>query len=149
MTFGGQDKATYTTTLDASGNGSITVTVDAATIQEGDDFAVDINGFAQTIEFDRAEAASIDGESAKYFCQDDADCTVTAVVTDQFGNPVTTGEVEASRTGQNNDATPQRKPVGADGTVDFTFTDANPVDGGTDTVLFEYFIDQFANAELG
>lgn len=145
VTFAGKDQASYSTTLDASGNGSITVTADAATIQEGDGFDVDINGFAQTIEFDRAEAASIDGESATYFCQDDADCTVTAVVLDQFGNPVTTGEVEASRAGHNTDATPQRKPVGSDGTVDFTFTDANTADGGTDTVTFEYFVDQFDN----
>lgn len=144
VTFAGQDKASYTTTLDANGDGSITITVDAATIQEGDNFVLAANGFDQTIEFDRAEAASIDGESATYFCQDDSTCTVTAVVLDQFGNPVTTGEVEASRTGaQNVDATPQRKPVGSDGTVDFTFTDTNPVDGGTDTVLFEYFVDQF------
>jgi hypothetical protein len=146
VTFGGQDQATYTTTLDANGNGSITVTVDAATISEGDGFDVDINGFTQTLEFDRAEATSIDGESATYFCQDDAACTVTAVVKDQFGNPVTTGEVEARRTGtQNVDATPQRKPVGPDGTVDFTFTDANTVDGGTDTVRFDYFLDRFDN----
>lgn len=146
VTFGGQDKASYNTTLDANGNGSITVTVDAATIQDVDSFLVDINGFGQTIDFDRAAPASIDGESATYFCQDDAACTVTAVVLDQFGNPVTTGEVEASRTGtQNVDTTPQRKPVGPDGTVDFTFTDANPVDGGTDTVKFEYFVDQFDN----
>lgn len=146
VTFAGQDKATYTTTLDSSGNGSITVTVDAATIQEGDDFAVDINGFTQTLEFDRAEAASIDGESATYFCQDDAACTVTAVVLDQFGNPVTSGEVEARRLGgQNVDASAQRKPVNSDGTVDFTFTDSNPVDGGTDTVQFQYFVDQFDN----
>jgi len=144
VTFGGKDQETYTTTLDSAGNGSITVTADAATIQEGDGFDVDINGFAQQIVFERAAADSIDGESATYFCQDDSACTVTAVVLDQFGNPVTTGEVEASRTGgQNVDATPQRKPVGPDGTVDFTFTDTNPVDGGTDTVLFEYFVDQF------
>lgn len=146
VTFGGQDTATYTTTLDADGIGSITVTVDAATIQEGDAFDVDINGFAQTIVFQRAAADSIDGESAVYFCQDDAACTVTAVVLDQFGNPVTTGEVEARRTGpQNVDATPQRKPVGPDGTVDFTFTDSNPVDGFTDVVRFDYFLDQFDN----
>lgn len=150
VTFAGQDKAVYSTTLDASGNGSITVTVDAATIQDTDTFSVDINGFTQTIDFDRAHAASIDGESATYFCQDNAACTVTAVVLDQFGNPVTTGEVEAKRTGtQNVDTTPQRKAVNSDGTVDFTFTDANPVNGGTDTVQFQYFLDQFDNtAEL-
>ena len=67
------------------------------------------------------------------------------MVKDQFGNPVTSGEVEASRTGHNVDATPQRKPVGPDGTVDFTFTDANTANGGTDTVTFEYFLDQFDN----
>jgi hypothetical protein len=146
VTFAGQDQATYSTTLDGAGNGSITVTVDAATIQEGDDFDVDINGFGQTLTFQRAAEASIDGASATYFCQDDATCTVTAVVLDQFGNPVTTGEVEARRTGpQNVDTTPQRKPVGPDGTVDFTFADANPIDGGTDTVQFDYFLDQFDN----
>lgn len=146
VTFAGQDQATYTTTLDANGNGSITVTADAATIQDGDGFDTDINGFDQQIVFERAVADSIDGAQSTYFCQDDGACTVTAVVLDQFGNPITTGEVEASRTGaQNVDATPQRKAVGPDGTVSFTFTDTNPVDGGTDTVLFEYFVDQFDN----
>lgn len=146
VTFAGQDKASYTTTLDANGDGSILITADAATIQEGDTFVLSANGFDQTIEFDRAQAASIDGESATYFCQDDAACTVTAVVLDQFGNPVTTGEVEARRLGpQNVDTAPQRKQVGADGTVDFTFTDKNPIDGGTDTVQFQYFVDSFDN----
>ena len=56
MTFAGEDKASYTTTLDAAGNGSITVTADAATIQDGDGFDVSIIGFDQEIVFERAEA---------------------------------------------------------------------------------------------
>ena len=143
VTFGGKDKDTYTTTLDANGNGSITVVVDAATIQDVDSFDVDINGFTQTLKFERAAADFVTGESDTYFCQLAAPCTVTAVVTDQFGNPVTSGEVEARRTGSNTDATPQRKQVGSDGTVDFTFTDTKAVNNGTDSVEFEYFLDQF------
>lgn len=150
VTFAGQDTATYSTTLDANGNGSITVTVDAATIQENDFFDADINGFDQRIIFERAEFDSIESESDVYFCQDDASCTVTAIVKDQFGNPVTTGEVEARRTGpQNTDAAPQRKAVGADGRVSFTFADTNTVDGGTDNVDFDYFLDQFDNSSEG
>ncbi len=147
VTFAGEDTASYTTTLDATGNGSITVTADAATIQDGDGFDVDINGFDQEIVFERAEADSIDGESARYFCQLDAECTVTAVVKDQFGNPVTSGEVEARAHRPVERRHHPAAQAGRAPTARWTSRSptSNAVNDGTDTVQFQYFVDQFDN----
>ena len=67
------------------------------------------------------------------------------MVKDQFGNPVIRVRPRPAAWPVVVDTAPQRKPVGADGTVDFTFTDVDAVNNGTDTVQFQYFVDQFDN----
>ncbi len=142
VTFGGNASATYTTNVDANGVASIPVSPEA--ISDGDSFSVDLNGFTQTITFNRAVATTIAGATQTTFCKVKTDCVFTAVVTDQYGLPIGGGEVSARRTGpSNNDTAAQRKPVGADGTVSFTFTDAAGVNGGTDSVALNYYADSF------
>lgn len=145
VTFGGKDTTTVSTMLDGNGVGSITITPDAGTIQNGD--SIDIAGtFAQTIDFVRAETQVVKATANPYFSKFGGSVDVTANVVDQFGNPVTTGFVEAKRSGVNNDATAQRKAVGNDGKVTFTFTDTKATAPSSDTVNFAYFVDQFDNA---
>lgn len=146
VTFGGKDKSTVSTTLDSHGNGALTVAVDAASIQDGDSFDVDLNGFTQTIVFQRAHISDIASPAGVYFSKVGGSVDVTVKVLDQFGLPITSGFVEASRDGVNAaaDATPQRKAVGSDGTATFTFTDTKATNGDTENVDVDYFADQFS-----
>ena len=145
VTFGGKSTATFSTVLDENGVGSITITPDAGTIQVGD--SINIGGsFSQVLDFERAQADSVKPTADPYFSKVGGTVDVTATVLDQFGQPLTSGYVEASRTGVNNDTTPQRKAVGSDGTVTFTFTDTKAVAGQQDTVNFAYFPDQYDTA---
>lgn len=145
ITFGGKSTATVSTVLDENGVGSITITPDAGTVQVGD--TINIGGsMTQTLDFERAHADTVKPTADPYFSKVGGSVDVTATVLDQFGQPLTSGYVEASRSGVNNDTTPQRKAVGSDGSVTFTFTDAKATNGDTDTVTFEYFPDQYATA---
>ena len=80
-----------------------------------------------------------------YFSALKATTTVNVTVGDQFENPVTSGFVAGFRAGPaNTDTAPgQIKPVGADGTATFTFTDAKATVGQSDTVQFADVPDQF------
>jgi hypothetical protein len=143
VTFGGKDKTTASTVLDANGMGSLTITPDAGTIQEGDSFAVS-GAFAQTFVFQRSAVTAIAPDADRYVSAIDGSVTVSATVVDQFGLPVSSGEVSARRiSGPNAETTAQRKAVDSNGQVSFTFTDVNAVPGQEDTVEFLYFVDQF------
>ena len=146
VTFGGKPSTTVTTVLDSDGKGSVTITPDAGTVQENDSISVSGNGFDQTFDFERAEVTSIQPSADVFFSALKGSVDVTATVLDQFGLPVSSGFVEAERTGVNADTTPQRKAVGADGKVTFTFTDSKATNGQTETVDLAYFPDQFAAA---
>ena len=146
VTFGGQTRVTKTVTLNAQGVGSIVLDVDPASIQNGD--FIDVAGsFTQRLTYAPATAAAIQPAAARYVTALKGTTTVVARVVDTYGNPVTSGEVSADIiSGPNanaNNGRDQRKPVGADGTVSFTFTDASAVAGQTDTVEFRYFTSQF------
>ncbi|HEU5036745.1 MAG TPA: hypothetical protein VFT70_07065 [Nocardioides sp.] len=145
VTFGGKTTATVSTVLDADGNGSLTITPDAGTVQEGDTIAL-AGSFAETLEFARAHVADIASPAGTYFSKVGGTVDVTVQVLDQFGLPITSGFVEASRDGVNAaaDATPQRKAVGADGTATFSFTDTKATNGQTENVDVDYFADQFS-----
>jgi len=148
VTFGGKTTATVSTVLDANGVGSITITPDAGTVQDIDSITV-AGSFAQTIDFDRAAPTTIKSASDPYFGKLKGTVSVTATVLDQFGLAYTTGFVSAQRTaGPNTDATPQVKPVGANGQTTFSFTDANATDGQSDTVTFGYLPDEFTPAPV-
>ena len=146
VTFGGEDNASYTTVLNSNGVGSITITPDAGSVQEGDTISL-TGSFNESIKFVRAEASAIEPGAGRYVSAIDGTVTVTATVVDQFGLPVTSGLVSAQRTsGPNKDTTAQGpKPVDANGQVSFDFTDVNAVVGQSDTVTFEYYTDQFDN----
>lgn len=143
VTFGGKKTTTVTTRLDANGVGSVTITPDAASIQEGDSFSFGGNGFSQTVSFVRSHVQGVVPGAKTYVSAIDGSVTVTATVVDQFGLPVSAGEVSAARSGGPNTAAKQRKAVDANGQVSFTFTDADAVAGQTDTVTFQYFTDQY------
>jgi hypothetical protein len=144
VTFGGKATSSVTTVLDADGKGSLTITPDAGTIQAGDTIAIS-GAFSETLEFERAAVTDAVPASNPVFSTVGGSVDVTFTIVDQFGLPVTTGFVEAKRDGVNAaaDATPQRKAVGADGKVTFTFTDTKATNGQTENVDLAYFIDQF------
>ncbi|CAI9409582.1 beta strand repeat-containing protein [Nocardioides sp. T2.26MG-1] len=145
LTFGGKGSTTVATVLDASGNGSLTITPDAGTIQDGDTIAIG-GSFPETLEFDRATVSDVVPTADLYFSKVGGSTDVTVKVVDQFGLPVTSGFVTAARTGVNAaaDATPQKKAVGADGSTTFTFTDTKATDGTTEDVNVNYYADQFS-----
>ena len=142
MTFGGKSTTTVSTVLDGNGVGSLVITPDAGTIQEGDSFSVS-GAFSETFRFERAAVSAIKPGAATYVSKVDGSVTVTATVVDQFGNGWSTGEVSAERTGGPNPSGFQRKPIGPGGQVSFTFTDMNAVPYQTDTVKFLYYTDQY------
>jgi adhesin/invasin len=145
ITFGGKATATVATTLDADGNGALTFTADAGTVQETDTIVIG-GSISETLEFARAAVSDVVPSSGTYFSKVGGSVDVTVQVVDQFGLPVTSGFVEAKRDGVNAaaDATPQRKAVGADGKVTFTFTDTQAVNGNQENVDVDYFADQFS-----
>lgn len=144
VTFGGEPSTTVSTVLDDNGVGSLVITPDAGTVQAGDSIAV-TGSFDQTIQFARSAPTAIESP-AVYFSAVKGSVDLTATVVDQFGDPVTTGYVEAFRSaGPNVETAKQRKAVGNDGTATFTFTDTKATNGQSDTVSFDYFPDQFAN----
>jgi hypothetical protein len=150
ITFGGQQMATVSTVLDANGVGSITITPDAFTVQDGDQIVVG-GTFAQTLVFQRAAPDSLEAEQDPYFGMLDGSVTIVATVFDQFGLPFTTGFAGAQRPGTgtgtpNTDAAPQLKPVGANGETSFTFTDTTQTADGVDDVNLMWFEDQFSPA---
>ena len=145
ITFGGNATTTVATVLDASGNGSLTITPDAGTVQVSDSIAI-TGAFSETLDFVRAAVSDIVPTAGTYFSKVGGSTDVTVKVVDQFGLPVTSGFVTAARDGVNAaaDATPQKKAVGADGTATFTFTDTKAVNGNTENVDVNYFVDQFS-----
>lgn len=146
VTFGGKGATTVSTVLDSNGDGSLTFTPDAGTIQAGD--VVELTGsVVQTVTFDRSDVTAVAADSDPIYSKLKEATDVTATVVDQFGDPVTGGVVEAYRSAGPNAEAPsdaQRKTVGSDGKVTFTFTDAEAVLGQTDTIKFVYYVDQFA-----
>ncbi|GAA4380208.1 hypothetical protein [Nocardioides caricicola] len=146
ITFGGQATSTVSTVLDAQGNGSITITPDTGTVQENEEIAVSGSGFTEDLVFQRAAGSAVVIGQDIYFSALKATTTVTGTVVDQFGNPITTGFVSAFRdaVAPNAETPPgQIKPVGADGTVSFDFTDTNAAVGQSDTVTLAWVPDQF------
>ena len=143
VTFGGQKSTTVTTVLDASGNGSVTITADALAIQAGD--LVNITGsFNQTLSFERSAPTNITAEQDPYFGKLGGSVDVKVTVTDQFGAPVTTGFIGARRVaGPNAGDAQQAKAVDSSGSATFTFTDTHATNGQIDTVGFGYVADQF------
>lgn len=144
ITFGGKASTTVATVLDASGNGSLTITPDAGTIQVNDTISL-TGAFAETLQFVRGAATSVVASSGTYFSKVGGSTDVTFKVVDQFGLPVTSGFVTAARDGVNAaaDATPQKKAVNADGTVTFTFTDTKATNGQSENVDAKYYQDEF------
>lgn len=155
VTFGGEDKITKTVVLNSRGEGSITLNVDPGTIQNTDSIAV-TGTFSSTLTFAPGAPDDIVPAAAAYIAAPKSSTTVTVTVLDDYGNPVTSGEVgaeirdlspNANATSTGND---QRKAVGPDGTVSFTFTDTKAVAGQADVIDFEYFTSNFDNsAEAG
>ncbi|WP_296605949.1 hypothetical protein, partial [Nocardioides sp.] len=147
ITFGGKASTTAATVLDASGNGSLTITPDAGTVQVNDTIALS-GSFAETLQFVRGTATAVVPTAGTYFSKVGGSTDATFKVVDQFGLPVTSGFVTAARDGANAaaDATPQKKAVGADGTVTFTFTDTKATNGTTENVDVKYYADQFTPA---
>ncbi|WP_028639088.1 beta strand repeat-containing protein [Nocardioides sp. URHA0032] len=144
VTFGGEADTTVTTVLDSNGAGSVTITPDALSVQDGD--SINIGGsFSQTLDFVRAEATFIDAAQDPYFGKLKGSVDVKVTVTDQFNNPVTSGFIGAQRVaGPNHVGDPQQaKPVDSTGSATFTFTDAKATNGEEDTVGFGYVPDQF------
>lgn len=147
LTFGGKPSTTVSTVLDDNGVGSVTITPDAGTVQDGD-YITTTGSFVQEFDFARAQVTSVKPSAALTFSKLDGSADVTGTVLDQFGLPVTQGFLSAARTGVNNDtpATTQKKALGSNGSATFTFTDKDATDGSTDDVDFLYFEDQYDNS---
>lgn len=148
ITFGGKPATTLSTVLDANGVGSITITPDAFSVQDGD--FIDVTGsFDQILDFERAEATAVTAGASKYFGQLKGTVDVTASIADQFGLPITSGFIVGMRTGggtgvPNVDAAPKVGTVGASGSVTLSFADTTQVNNGTDDVALMYFEDQYS-----
>jgi hypothetical protein len=146
LTFaGGKTSTTVSTTLDAQGRGSITITPDAGTIQENDRFTVAGSGLTSALEFQfqRSRLSVVDAPADVYVSAVDGSVDITVTATDQFGAPVAGAQVDAQRTGGvNQDANAQpRKTTDANGQATFTFADVNAVQNQTSTVTFRAFRD--------
>lgn len=146
VTFGGKTSIPVTTTLNAQGKGSITITPDAGSIDDtGDSIDIDGHGLDMQLDFARGKVSTVNSEANLYVSKLDGSVDITVVATDQFGLPAAGVYVDAQRAGQNNDAAPTAKKVtNAQGEATFTFTDANAINNGTDTVTFRVFADQFS-----
>ncbi|WKN49545.1 hypothetical protein [Nocardioides sp. Arc9.136] len=146
LTFGGRPTATVATTLDAQGRGSVTITPDAGTIQDGDTFTVGGSGLGTlNFQFQRAELSAVQAPANVYISGIDGSVNVSVTTTDQFGLPIAGAQVDAARTlGANSpEAFQPRKTTDANGQATFTFTDVNAVPGQTSEVTFRAFADQF------
>ncbi len=147
VTFGGKKSTTVSTVLDSDGNGTLTITPDQFSVQTGD--LLDVSGsFSQTIDFERAAPDHVEATQDPYFGQLKGSVSIDVTVVDQFGDPYTSGFVGAQRVAGPNDAetAPNLKPVDADGTTTFSYSDAKATNGDSDTIALYYFKDQFSNS---
>jgi hypothetical protein len=144
VTFnGGKPTTTVTTTLDANGVGSVTITPDAGSIQAGDGFTVNGAGISNLdFVFERSEvsAASVDAPSLVY-TQVDTPTSVTVTVTDQFGNPAAGAQVSAESAGTGVNNTQPRQTTNAAGQTTFTFPAGDTQAGDVDTITYTVFQD--------
>lgn len=143
LTFGGEATTTVTTTLDANGVGSVTITPDAGTVQEGDGFAVDGSGIVDLdFVFQRSavSADSVDAPSLVY-TQVDTPTSVTVTVTDQFGIPVQGAQVSAASAGTGVNDTEPRQTTNASGQTTFTFPAGDTQVGDQDTITYTVYQD--------
>lgn len=152
ITFGGKKTGTATTTLNSRGEGSITITPDAGSIQAGDQFTItglDGNNVL-TVVFENAALAAVSPAAETYVSALKGTVDVTASVVDQFGNPATNAVVTAQRTaGPNTDAAPSaKKAVDAEGNVTFSFTDAKAALNQEDTVTFVAYASPTSNTTV-
>jgi hypothetical protein len=144
VTFdGGKASTTVTTTLDANGVGSVTITPDAGSIQAGDGFTVNGSGISNLdFVFQRAavSATSVDAPALVY-TQVDTPTSATVTVTDQFGNPVEGAQVSATIAGSGVNNTQPRQTTNASGQTTFTFPAGDTQVGDQDTITYTVFQD--------
>lgn len=129
VTFGGAASKTYTTTLDSTGKGSITVAVDASSIASGDSFTVTGSGIniSATYAAPAITPAGITADAANYLSAFGGTVNPTITITDQYGNPITGVYVTVDRVGGANgaDAESARVAVDAQGKATFALTDTS------------------------
>ncbi|GAB6986703.1 hypothetical protein [Nocardioides pyridinolyticus] len=129
VTFGGAASKTYTVRLDAQGKGSITVAVDAASIQSGDQLAIDGSGIDIDVTYaaPAVTAATVATDAQTYLSSFGGTVNPTVTVTDQYGNPVTGVYVTVDRRNGANAADSESARVGTNavGKASFALTDTS------------------------
>ena len=150
VTFGGKATQTKTVTLDDKGVGSVTFTVDAASIQTGDEFEVDGSALSSAFDFTfvgaSLAAGDVDADQTLYFSSFGGTVNPTVTVTDQFGEPVTNAYVTYQiTTGPNAGNESARVKTDENGEVTFSITDTkatttNQADG---QLTFKVYADAF------
>lgn len=151
VTFGGKDSLTSpSVTLNADGVGSVTIPVDASSIQDGDKFSITGSGVSINVTYAKVAVSKIDGDSTVYLTAYKGTTSATAVVTDQYGNPVSgvfvTYQVTA---GPNAGAESARVQTGSDGKATFSITDTKATAANnTDNLSFKVYAGQFDAAAL-
>lgn len=129
VTFGGEDDKTYTTVLNGSGAGSITITPDAGTISTNDWMEITspsvAGGDIAWVQWQNPSLDDVVSSADTYVSAFGGSVDVTAKAVDQFGDPISGVYLAVQRTGgANEDAAPgAKKATGADGTATFTLTD--------------------------
>jgi hypothetical protein len=145
--FDGKTSKTFTTVLDQSGNGSITITPDAGTITAGATLSISGGGINIPVEYQRSQFGAVESVASSYVSAFGGSVDVTLRAEDQFGLPLSGVFLAVQRYGGvNADAAPSaKKATGADGTATFTLTDtkATPTSNAFDNVRAFTYVDQF------
>ncbi|TIC81662.1 DUF1090 domain-containing protein [Nocardioides sp. GY 10127] len=142
VTFGGAQTKTYVTTLDANGMGTITITPDAASIDDGSTIDLDGAGISTTVTFEDVAVTEAEANATTYISAYGGTVSPTVTVLDQFGDPVTGVYVTAERTGgANTGAVTSRMAVNAAGQVTFSLADtkATAASHVTDNLSFHVY----------
>ena len=151
VTFGGKDSLTSpSVSLNADGVGSVTIPVDASSIQDGDKFSITGSGVSINVTYAKVAVSKVDGDSTVYLTAYKGTTSATAVVTDQYGNPVSgvfvTYQVTA---GPNAGAESARVQTGADGKATFSIVDSKATAANnTDSLTFKVYAGQFDSTAL-
>jgi hypothetical protein len=155
VTFGGQTSQTQTVTLNAQGQGSVTFTVDAASIADGDSFTVDGASLVSpfVVNYEAAEVADGDADQTTYLSAFDGTVNPVFTVVDQYGNPVQGVFVSYELDGGANDtagAESARVETNEAGQATFSITDedASATNRLADTIIFRVYDGRISTNEL-
>jgi hypothetical protein len=137
----GKDAAEFSTTATASTAGVVYFTLSLARAAKvGESFTValqdDDDGSLLTVTFAAPTTYTVTNVSDSFRAATGSSVTVTAQVTDQFGNAVSGVTVSFSATGRNTTTSATNKLSDAEGYVSWAITDAGTT-GSTDTITVD------------